>query len=916
MKTDWKQYARAHLPPLALAAERELEIIEEFAIHLEATYEDALARGLSEAAAQACALAQVLDWQMLECEVVRAELPLTARVLPGFDDTWNRPHQGGTRMEALWQDLRYGLRALRKQPGFTFIAGMTLALGIGANTAIFSVVNAVLLKPLPFPQPEQLVMVYGEFPTLNTNQMRLSVPEYTDFQQQTQSFAASGVFDGSGSANLAPEESGTPERVERAMFTPEMFAVLQATPLLGRVFTAEEAQAGRDGVVVLGHGLWQRRFGGKPEAVGQKLMISGRSSTIIGVMPPGFAFPAKAEIWQPLWFPPEMREPQRRGARGLEVLARLKPGISLRQAQAELDQLGANLTQQYPQNYGGQRRYRMLLAPLLEDVVGELKPALLLLLGAVGFVLLIACANVANLLLARAATRRQEMAVRLALGAGRWRLVRQLLTESVLLGLAGGVAGLLLAVWGVQMLLRFAPDNLPRLSAVGLDDRVLVFTVLASLLTGVIFGLVPALQAARADVNDALRESGRTGTGARQQQLRHLFVVAEIALALVLLTGAGLMLKSFWRLQAVDPGFNPDGVLTMRLLLPFSTHPQPAQRATFFRQVLERIRALPGVASASAVSRIPMAPGNNSGTMTGEHSSIGPPMNPEAPQVETEMRWASPDYFQTLGITLLKGRDFNDADGIGEQPVAIVDENFARRFYPNEDPIGKRIKRGGPNSTRPWKTIIGVVRPIRNQRLDATSLPQAYFPVLQEADEMFNLSFAVRTTGGDPTALTQSLRAAVLAVDRNQPIFDVKPLRQIVGDSIALKRLALMLLGAFAVVALLLAAVGIYGVMAYSVTQRTHEIGIRLALGAQMGDVLRLVLKQGLRLTCLGIALGWLAALGLTRLLSALLYGVSATDALTFGSVALLLTAIALLACYLPARRAAQLDPLIALRYE
>jgi putative ABC transport system permease protein len=912
MKTDWKQYARAHLPQLALAAERELEIVEEFATHLESAYEDALARGLSEAEARTCALTQVRDWQVLECEVERAELPVISRALPRIDYIWDESHQGGIRMEALWQDLRYGLRALRKQPGFTFIAVLTLALGIGANTAIFSVVNAVLLKPLPFPQPEQLVRVYGEFPALNTNQMSLSVPEYTDFQQQTQSFAASGVFDGSGSANLAPEESGTPERVERAMLMPEMFAVLQASPMLGRVFTAEEAQAGRDAVVVLSHGLWQRRFGGKPEAVGQKLMINGRSSTIIGVMPLGFAFPPKAEMWQPLWFPPEMREPQRRGGRGLEVLARLKPGVSLRQAQTELDQLGATLTQQYPQNYSGQRRYRMLVAPLLEDVVGELKPALLLLLGAVGFVLLIACANVANLLLARAATRRQEMAVRLALGAGRGRLVRQLLTESVLLGLAGGAAGLLLALWGVQMLLRFAPDNLPRLSAVSLDGRVLAFTVLASLLTGVIFGLVPALQAARADVNDTLRESGRTGTSARQQRLRHLFVVAEIALALVLLTGAGLTLKSFWRLQAVDPGFNPDGVLTMRMLLPFSTHPQPAQRATFFRQVLEQMRALPGVASAGAVSRIPMAPGNNSGTMTGEHSSIGP----NDPQVETEMRWASPDYFQTLGITLLKGRDFNDADGIGAQPVAVVDENFARRFYPNEDPIGKRIKRGGPNSTRPWKTIVGVVRPIRNQRLDATSLPQAYFPVLQEADEMFNLSFALRTTGGDPAAMTQSLRTAVLAVDRTQPIFDVKPLRQIVGDSIALKRLALLLLSVFAVVALLLAAVGVYGVMAYSVTQRTHEIGIRLALGAQTGDVLRLVLKQGLRLTCVGIALGWLAALGLTRLLSALLYGVSATDPLTFGSVALLLTAIALVACYLPARRAAQVDPLIALRYE
>jgi putative ABC transport system permease protein len=394
--------------------------------------------------------------------------------------------------------------------------------------------------------------------------------------------------------------------------------------------------------------------------------------------------------------------------------------------------------------------------------------------------------------------------------------------------------------------------------------------------------------------------------------LRNTFVVAEIALALVLLVGAGLTLKSFWRLQAVEPGFNPDGVLTMRMLLPFTTHPQTPERATFFRQVLERLRATPGVAAAGAVSRIPMAPGNNSGTMTGENSVVGP----NDPQVEVEMRWASPQYFQTMGIALLNGRDFSDADAGGTLPVAVVDESFARRFYPNEDPVGKRIKRGGPNSARPWKTIVGVVRQVRNQRLDATSLPQAYFPVLQEADEMFNLSFAVRASGSDPSALAPSVRAAVLAVDRNQPIFDVKPLRQIVSDSIALKRLALMLLVVFAVVAVLLAASGIYGVMAYAVTQRTREIGIRMALGAQTGDVLRLVLRQGLTLAGAGVALGWAAALGLTRLMEKLLYGVSATDPLTFAGVAALLVVIALLACYLPARRAARVDPLIALRCE
>jgi putative ABC transport system permease protein len=902
---EWKQEIRERLAPLNLAPTREAEIVEELAQHLEDRYAELSLRGAASEEAHRIALAELRESELLECGLRRVERRVAQEPIE------LGTNRRGNMIADLWQDLRYGARMLMKRPGFTLIAVVTLALGVGANTAIFSVVNAVLLKPLPYPESEQLMMVYGEFPALKTNQMRISLPEYVDFQQQTRSFAASGVFDGV-SANLASHEGGEPERVEGAELTPEMFAVLRVRPLLGRVFTPEEAQEGRGDVVLLGHGLWQRRYAGKADAIGQKLTINGRSHTIIGVMPPGFAFPPKTEIWQPFRFPKEMYDQQRRGARGLSVLARLKPGVRPVEAQAELDQLGAQLTAQYPQNYSGNRSFRMIVSSMLGDYVGEMKPALLLMAGAVGFVLLIACANVANLLLARAATRRQEMAVRLALGAGRGRLARQLLTESVLLALAGGAAGLLLATWGARLLLRFAPDNLPRLGEVGLDGRALAFTALTSLLTGVIFGLAPALQASRSSVNDALRESGRTGAGARGQRLRSAFVIAEIALALALLAGAGLTLKSFWRLQAVDPGFNPDGVLTMRLMLPFTTHSQISERAAFFRQVLERLRALPGVAAAGAVSRIPMAPGNNSGTMTGENSAVGP----NEPLGEVEMRWASPAYFQTMGVALLRGRDFNDADAEGTLPVAIVDESFARRFYPNEDPIGKRIKRGGPRSTRPWKTIVGVVRSVRNQRLDIASLPQAYFPVLQEADEMFNLSFAVRASGGEPSALTQSVRSAVLAVDRNQPIFDVKPLRQIVADSIALRRLALLLLSVFATVALALAAAGIYGVMAYAVEQRTHEIGVRMALGARGGDVLRLVVRQGLKLALCGVALGLAVSLALTRLMEALLFGVSATDPETFVGIALLLLMVALAACWIPARRATKVDPMIALRCE
>jgi putative ABC transport system permease protein len=907
---EWKREIIERLAVLKLEPTREAEIVEELSQHLDDRYAESLARGATPEDAYRAALAELRANDTLQNELRRVERRVALE--PVEFGTNRRRHM----IADLWQDLRYGARMLMKRPGFTLVAVITLALGIGANTAIFSVVNAVLLKPLPYTDSEQLMMVYGEFPALKTKQMRLSLPEYVDFQQQTRSFVASGVFD-DVSANLASSEGGEPERVKGAILTPEMFTVLQVAPMLGRVFTPEDAQEGRDDVVLLGHGLWQRRYAGRADALGQKVTINGRSHTIIGVLPPGFAFPPATEIWQPAWFPKAQYDQRQRGARGLRVLARLKPGVSPVEAQAELDQLGAQLTSQYPQNYSEKdnRRYRMIVAPMLGDYVGELKPALLLLAGAVGFVLLIACANVANLLLARAATRRQEMAVRLALGAGRGRLARQLLTESVLLALAGGAAGLLLAIWGTRLLLRFAPDNLPRLDEVGLDGRALAFTALASLATGVIFGLAPALQASRPGahgLNAALRESGRTGAGARGQRLRSAFVVAEIALALVLLAGAGLMLKSFWRLQAVDPGFNPDGVLTMQTWLPFTTRPRISERAAFFRQVLERLRALPGVAAAGAVSRIPMAPGNNSGAMTGENSTVGP----DDPQVEVEMRWASPAYFQTMGLALLRGRDFNDADVEGALPVAIVDENFARRFYPNEDPIGKRVKRGGPRSMNPWKTIVGVVRSVRNQRLDATSLPQAYFPVFQEADAMYNLSFAVRASGSEPAALAQSARAAVLAVDRNQPFFNVKPLRQIVADSIALKRLAMLLLSAFAVVALALAAAGIYGVMAYSVEQRRHEIGVRMALGARARDVLKLVVRQGLRLTLCGLALGLVVAIALTRLMEALLFGVSPTDPPTFAGIALLLLCVALLACWIPARRATKVDPMVALRCE
>jgi putative ABC transport system permease protein len=811
--------------------------------------------------------------------------------------------------DEMFQDLRFGLRMLLKKPGFTLIAVLTMALGIGANTAIFSVVNAVLLNPLPFAEPERLIRIYGHFLSVSQDKMSASVPEFTDYREQTSSFEQIAGYD-DFSANLTPKD-GEPERVEALLVTPELFSVLKTTPQTGRVFLPEEAQDGHDDVVLISNELWRRRFGADPNVVGQKVIVNGRNNIVIGIMPPGFAFPHRTELWKPLWFPAEQYDQQRRGNRGVEVIGRLNQTVSLPAAQAKMDHLAAQLTEQYPLNYES-RGWKIGVVSLLDDYVRDARIGLLVLLGAVAFVMLIACANVANLSLTRATARRQEIAVRLALGAGRWRVTRQLLTESVLLALAGGAAGLLLAVWGAGLLLRFAPDDLPRINEVRLDGRVLAFTFAVSLVTGILFGLVPALAASNPDLNETLKEGGRGGTGsAKRQRMRSAFVIAEMTLALVLLVGAGLMLKSFWRLQRVDPGFNPDGVLTMRMMLPFETHQTSAQRGAFYRQVLERIKSAPGVEAVSATSRVPLTQGGSSGTISGENSAVGPSDLP----VEAEWSWVTPDYFQAMGTALLTGRAFTEADAEGAALVAVVDESFAQRYYPSEDPVGKRIKRGKLNSTRPWMTIVGVVRHVQSRRLDAASGVQVYFPFYQDATA-YNMSLVVRTSVSDPHSLSSTVLAAIQSLDKNQPVYDVFTLRQILGDSMAQRRFSMLLMGMFAAVALALAAVGIYGVMSYSVVQRTHEIGIRIALGAQTSDVLKLVIGQGMTLILIGVAIGLAAALALTRLLETLLFGVSATDPVTFVSISLLLALVSLLACYLPAKRAAKVDPMIALRYE
>jgi putative ABC transport system permease protein len=816
-------------------------------------------------------------------------------------------------MGNLLQDLRFGARLLLKQPGFTLIAVVTLALGIGANTAIFSVVNAVILRPLPYPQPERLVQVFDNFHKQNLTRINVSVPEFSDYQRDAQSFEKLAAY-ASFNANLAATDNRAPERLQALAVTHELFDVLGVAPLKGRVFTPEEDLEGHDNTVVISYGLWQRRFGGDPGVVGRTVSINAQDLTIVGIMPKDFSFPQQTEVWATFGFTPQQQAQTARGSRFLNVIGRLKPGVTVEQAQREMDTVGGRMVQQYPMNYSPERSgWAVSVVPLLDVYVGAIRPALLILLGAVCFVLLIACANVTNLLMARGAARQRELAIRTALGASRLRVVRQLLTESLLLSVIGGGAGLLLAVWGVEMLTRWTPANVPRIQNVTIDSRVLFFTFLVALLTGLLFGLLPALQSSRTDLNETLKEGGRTGAGgARRQRIRSVLIVSEVALALMLLVGAGLLLKSFNRLLSVDPGFDPDNVLTMNVSLPQRGYEQPQQRAGFYHETVQRISTLPGVETAGAVSILPLSPTTQSGTTTAENSVVGP----DDIGVEADWRWITPDYFKTMNATLVRGRAFTEEDKEGTPLVAIVDETFARRFYPNEDAIGKRIKRGSFKSQNPWMTIVGVVRYIKNKRLDTGSHVQAYFPYYQDPQPNA-MSLAVRTRPGvDPASLSASVRQTVQQVDRNQPIYNIKTMQQIVSESVAQQRLSMLLLAIFAGAALVLAAVGLYGVLAYLVSIRTHEIGIRMALGASRRDVLKLIVGQGMLLTMIGIVIGLAGAFLLTRIMSSLLFGVRATDPVTFIIVSVVLATVAMLACLIPARRATRVDPMVALRYE
>ncbi|HXU38902.1 MAG TPA: ABC transporter permease [Blastocatellia bacterium] len=811
-------------------------------------------------------------------------------------------------METIIHDIRYGLRTMRKTPGFTAVAVIALALGIGANTAIFSVVNALLLKPLPYKDAERLVLIWHTYPKLKLDQASVSAPSYVEYRDMTRSF--DGVATATEwSVNLTG--AGEPERLQGARVSYNLFSTLGVLPVAGRSFLSEEDQPGKNRVVVLSYGLWQRRFGGDPGLVGRTIMLDGNSYDVVGIMPKGFVFMIEVDLFTPIAFTPEQLAANNHGNEYLICVARMKPGVSFAGAAAEMNSVADELR---PQFYGP--NWGITVIPLREQLIGSFRTALYILLAAVGCVLLIACANVANLLLARASARHKEIAVRTALGACRSRIVRQLLTESVLLAALGGALGLLLAFLGIRLLVLGVPEDITGFIVgwkdISISTPVLGFTFGVSMLTGIVFGLVPALHASKPDLNESLKEGGRGGTEGRQRNLiRSSLVVAEVAIAMVLLVGAGLLIRSFMRLQQVSPGFNPANVLTMQLSLPRSKYADKPQIATFFDQLVQRVSTLPGVQSAAVGTNLPMANDGWNASFAVENLQVGP----DEPSPHGDPHRISPDYFAAMGIPLLRGRFFTNADSKDSLPVAIVDQTLAEQYWPDQDPIGKRIAAffEGPSSQPHWREIVGVVGHVKQYGLDGKSKVQYYFPQTQSTQ---NSMYLVLRTASDPKAMVAAIREALDSIDKDQPIYKVTTLEQMVANSTSQKRFSMFLLGVFAAVALLLAAVGIYGVMSYAVTQRTHEVGIRMALGAQQRDVLALVVRQGMLMAVIGVGIGLIGAFAATQVMASLLFGVGTHDPLTFAGISLLLGTVALIASFIPARRATRVDPMIALRYE
>lgn len=810
-------------------------------------------------------------------------------------------------MQNFIQDIRYALRGLRKRPGFTAVALITLALGIGANAAIFSVVNAVLLKPLQFRDPERLVILWEDVSFAGFPRNTPAPANYIDWKNQTQSFedvAASAE----SSFNLTGD--GEPERVTTRRVTANFFSVLGVQPLIGRGFLPEEDRPQANKVVVLSYPLWQSRYGGDRNILNREILLNGEKHTVVGVMPAGLQWLETEErLWVPLALDAE--EMQNRGGHYLVVIARLKSGVTVVQAQTEMNALMARLAKDYPAEMA-EGRIGGIVMPLHEQLAGDARRPLMVLLVAVAFVLLIACANIASLLLARAAGRRREIAVRTALGASRQSIVRQLLTESLLLSIFGGICGLLLAIWSFSFFEKLIPDGMKQSTNLKLDASILFFSLAASVVTGIVFGLIPALQSARVDLNESLKQSGgRSGAGSGMK-LRSGMIVFEVSLSLVLLVGAVLLIQTLFQLFNQYSVLAPDKVMTMRTALPLTKYDEPGKRTAFYQGVLQRVESIPGVVSAGYATSVPLEwKGGTSGFFPEGTKDPTPGMSYDA-----NHRQVSESYLQTMSIPLRRGRYFSAQDNERSLPVAIVNETMAREYWPNEDAVGHRFKLGGPEDDTPWLTIVGVVSDVRQMGIDEPVKAEMYFPYRQADFRFYVPRDLVFRTNGDPASLVGAVRQAIRAVDPDQPISNVATMEEVLGRETSQRRLGMILLTAFAVLALLLASLGIYGVLAYFVAQHRNEIGVRLALGATPARILLLVLQKGMKLTLLGVAIGLAASFALTRLMTSLLFGVKAVDPLTFAAVPLLLAVVALLACWIPARRAAKVDPMVALRYE
>ena len=860
------------------------ELTEELRAHIDLLTERKIGEGLKPEEARRAALIEVGGIEQVKESV--------------------REIRTGRSLEDLSQDLRYALRGLRKHRGFTAVAVITLALGIGANTAIFTVINTVLLRPLPYERPDQLVVLME---TIAERPAGVSYPNFVDWRNQSTSLENVVAVRNRESFNLTG--AGESERLQGRLVSANFLSTLGVKPMRGRDFAAEEDQPGANPVAIISHALWQRRFGAAESILGKPLILNGQQFTVIGITPPNFQYGTEADVSVPIGLSAE-RFKLRGKDPGVIAFARLKPGTSIETANAEINTIAARLEQQYPDTNTGRR---VRLESLRESVVGDVRPTLLTLLGAVGFVLLIACANVANLLLTRSAGRQKEMAIRTALGAGRARILRQLLTESAVLALAGGVVGLLLAIWGTRLISSYIPEGIPRMGELGIDSRVLLFTLGASLLTGVFFGLAPALQSSNANLTETLKEGERNSSRGHNRAGK-LLVISEVALTLMLLVGAGLLVKSFWRLSQVDPGFDPQNVLAMQIAV--SARPEEGPKVNGFLSDLQsRIKTLPGVQSVSVSNGLPFE-GANFPPFLIEGQQPPPPGQDPTGLLYT----VSTDYFKTMSIGLVRGRLFSSQDTRETPQVALIDEVFARNYFPNQDPIGRRFKLNTPDAES--REIVGVVRHVEHAGLEGqtTNTAEFYFnfdqlPIATLPRYVRRVNLLVRTTV-EPLSLAGPVRNQISALDKDQAVFNVRTMEQALSRSVAARRFSMILLGVFAMLALTLAAVGIYGVISYSVAQRTREVGIRMALGANTTDVIKLVVRDGLKLVLIGVGIGLAGALALTRMMTTLLFGVTPTDAVTYATVALGLILVALIACCIPARRATKVDPLIALRFE